>query len=168
MSETNPEDGDLAHEIAHRAVSIVQGFRITGPVGQEHAARLVAHHFVRGRGRGDDLHAKAALTKSSEDVVLDTEIKGNDRYLGVRKIARVVHSAVSVALNSPRLAQLIFWVPCKRLPVSDLFHVVHADDALPVPRSLESLCIAQVLSRDARLHRALDAELFRQGTGIDS
>src|SRR5437016_5735400 len=78
VAQANPEDGNLAEQLADRINGVSHGSRIARPVGEKYAVWLKAHHLASGCGRRDYRHAEASRGQQPKLVVLDPEIIGDD------------------------------------------------------------------------------------------
>src|SRR5262249_27556416 len=78
VSEADSEDRSLADQLADVLRLALQGLVISRAVREEHAVGIEREDFFRAGQRRDDRDFAAMLHESAQDVVLDSEIVGDN------------------------------------------------------------------------------------------
>src|SRR5262245_63618955 len=94
VTETDAENGDAtSNQVTHRLDRVIKSSGITLPVRKENPCGLVFQRFIRGSRGGHHAHFEAVLAQSAEDVVLHSEVVGDNwnvrRRKGVPRVARI-------------------------------------------------------------------------------
>src|SRR5262249_53375914 len=78
VAEANPENWLAGDQLADLHGLMLKRLGITGAVRQEDAVGFQSQNVFCGRGSGNHREAAADLTKPAQNVVLDSEIVGDD------------------------------------------------------------------------------------------
>jgi len=165
VAEADAEDRVVRNQIRDRLVDVGQGGGIPGAVGEEDGVGPVFTHLLAGRGGREDLHLEAVVHELAVDGVLGAEVEGGDAELLRRDRGRV-HRRPDGEVRGV-VVRRIAGAPDEGCLAGDVLYVVGAGHVLPRFRALDGLGVGYRQRAKAALHRAVDAEFFREGTGVD-